>query len=330
MPVPSTAEGSARALQLLALAALTLAAAFAGCMGPQDTASKVHDLRILAVSVDPPDYVVPGPGQPPSIPFFRIRAMLGDSSKTQRTLSWRISTCSRPNALRCEGFGSDAGVGEYILVGEGQGVALDGLLEVRAELGTLEHLLALQPLIEDAVKNDPYFGFGGLPLVLAVHVWVDDEDIFGGKRIPFWLPIPKAYEEIQPNKLPPEPEMLFEGVAALPGDVPRLEGDWASLDVFPTAPAQHETYYVPTFKGELAQLQEAWSYSWYTTKGYFSPETSGGWNPILEEEMETKTKLQLPVGTEPGPFKILCVVRDGRGGETWTVRDAEWLGPREP
>ncbi|HEY3445002.1 MAG TPA: hypothetical protein VGK67_01515 [Myxococcales bacterium] len=318
------------ALTALVASALALAAA-AGCMGPSDTASKVHDLRILAISADPPDYVVPASwdpnsGKPAPIPFFRIRAQLGDSPSTRRTLNWRITTCSQPNALRCEGFGSDAGVGEYLLVGEGQGVAVDGLLEVHAELGNLDQLLKLQPLIEDALKNDPYFGFGGLPLVVSVHVWADGEDIFGGKRIPFWLPIPKAYEEIKANQMPQVPDVLFDGVLALPGDVVRIKGGRYPLDVFPPDPALFETYFVPTFKGELAELHESWTYAWYTTKGYFSAETTGGWDSIMKEPLETKTMLQLPVDTTPGPFQILCVVRDGRGGETWTVRDAEFLG----
>ncbi|MGC4117785.1 MAG: hypothetical protein QM765_25165 [Myxococcales bacterium] len=77
----------------------------------------------------------------------------------------------------------------------------------------------------------------------------------------------------------------------------------------------------------MAELHESWLYSWYTTKGYFSPESTGGWDSILRKQAETKTTLQLPVDTVPGPFKIVCVVRDGRGGETWTIRDAEYLGP---
>lgn len=328
MTLGSTEKRPVRLRGVLAACALLLAAA--ACIGNLDRASRVHDLRILAISADPPDYVVPqsydpGSGKPPSIPHFRIRALLGDAPGAQRTLSWRITTCGKPSALRCEGV--DAGVGELMLLGEGQAEPVDGLLEVGAELGTLEQLVSLQPLLEDAMKNDPYYGFGGLPLVVAVRVWADGEEIFGGKRIPFWLPIPKEYAEIVPNRMPPEPVIVFDGVVALPGDVPQVKGSWLGLDVFPTDPALHETYYVPTFDGELEKLREAWSFAWYTTKGSFSPETSGGWDPILKEDAETKTRLEIAEGTEPGPFKVVCVVRDGRGGEIWTVRDAEYLGP---
>lgn len=323
-----------RARVPVSVAALALAfAVAAACMGPSDTASKVHDLRILAIAADPPDYVVPASwdpqgGKPPPIPFFRIKVLLGDSPATRRTLHYRISTCSKPNVLRCEGFGDDAGLtGEYLLVGEGEGVAIDGLLEVSAELGSLDQLLKLQPLVEDALKNDSYFGFGGLPLVVSVHVWADGEDEFGGKRIPFWLPIPKAYEEIRPNVLPDAPVVLFDGVAALPGDVVEVQGARYPLDVFPPDVSHYETYYTPKFEGGLAELHEAWTYAWYTTKGYFSPESTGGWNPILKEQADSKTTLQLPMGTTPGPFQVLCVVRDGRGGEAWTVRQAEYRGP---
>jgi len=266
----------------------------------------------------------PGTGEQPELTPFNIRVLFGDSPSKSRTLNWRMTTCSRPSVLRCEGI--DGGAGEIMVIGEGQVVARDGLAEVQAELGSARQAAALWPLIEDAIENDTYRGFGGLPLVVAVQVWTDVEEVNAGKRIPIWLPIPKAYPEIMPNEMPSEPVVLFDVVQAMPGEVVKLRGDSIPVDVLPTDPSLRETYYVPNFEGGVEELRENWTYAWFTTKGWFSPERTGGWDPILKEEGDTDTTLKLAEGTELGRFKVVCVVRDGRGGETWTVVDAEYLG----
>jgi hypothetical protein len=327
-PLSSTPLGTR---SLAAIAAASLVGVVLACLGPVDTASKVRDLRILAVSSDPPDYVVPATWNPqggglPAIPQFDVRILLGDSPDKARTVFWRATICAKPDVLRCEG--TDAGVDGMFVLGEGSGEPVGGLLEVQVKLGSPQQYVAgLGPIIQKAIEDDAYKGFGGMPIVVAVKVWADGEEIYGGKRVPLWLPIPMAYPEIRPNVMPARPVVLFGGVAALPGDAPKIKGSWLALDVFPVDPGLYEAYYVPNFKGTTEKLTESWTYAWYTTKGSFSPETTGGWNPILKKTSDTDTRLELPEGTEPGPFKVLCVVRDGRGGVTWTVSDAEFLGP---
>lgn len=309
-----------------ALAALLAAA----CTEGLDRRSSVHDLRILAISVDPPDYVVPADYDPrtsplPRLPIFNIKVLFGDDPATPRPLSWRVTICAEPDSLRCEG--ADGGLDGAFVLGEGTSDAVGGLAEAQLKLGTTDQYVAgLSPIILKAIEVDRYKGFGGMPLVISVKVMAGAEEAIGGKRIPLWLPIPKPYPEIQPNQLPPEPIVLFDGVAALPGDVPEVFGPELGMDLFPEDPAAYERYVVPTFDGTTKQLKEAWAHSWYTTKGWFSPDTTGGWNPILEEPGPTAARLQVPASAEPGPFKIVVVTRDGRGGEVYRIVEATYRG----
>lgn len=311
-----------------------LAMALAGCVGSLDHVSSVHDLRVLAIRTTPPDIVLSGykvgaSGAPlPSMPVVTIDALLGDSPTATRTLSYEIVTCPKADDdLRCAADDADR-----FVLGQGTGHPDAGLVVVRAFLGTDDQRSRLQTLIAQAIAKDPYQGGGGLPLFLGVHVWDEanpKDEVWGGSRIPLWLstekmPLPA---DLKPNVIPPEPYLLFEGLVMLPGDVPTVQAGSAKLDVFAPDPALKETYVLPTIERSEKTFTETWTYTWFTTKGYFSPETSGGHSAFLGTDNETHTTLTIPSDASPGDFQIVCVVTDGRGGETWSVRWATYPGP---
>ncbi|MBI5542977.1 MAG: hypothetical protein HY901_03755 [Deltaproteobacteria bacterium] len=311
--------------------AVLIALASAGCTDALDHVSSVHDLRILAIGSDPPDSVMPAGVDPrsggvPPLPVFRIKLLLGDDPQAQRSVQYRVTTCPKADRMRCEGL--DGGVGSVMVIGEGSAVPVGGIVEAEVTLGRFEQLAELYPLIQKAIEEDPYKGFGGLPLAISVRVWAGDEEVVGGSRIPLWLPIPWATPGLVPNVAPQEPEVLFDGIVALPGDLPEVRSGGFPLDVFEVPDDLKESYVVPTFDGATKTLRESWSYSWFTTKGYFAPEGTGGYNPALQEDNDTDTQLQILDSEPPGEFKVVCVVRDGRGGESWIIRDAFFAGPR--
>jgi hypothetical protein len=311
-------------------AALACALALAACVGPSDHQSSVHDLRVLAMRTEPPDYVLPPgwdyqSGTAPPLSRFHLRALLGDTPGLSRELTFRFTFCPKPDNGRCEQ--TDNSTDGMLVLGEGTVTSHDGLAEVDAWLGTDDQVLDLPPLIQKAIEDDPYQGFGGLPLFIGLHVTSGADEVWGEKRLPIWLPIPGPIPGIKPNLAPPEPDVLFDGVLTLPGDKPAFVAD-EGVDVFPPDPELKEQYVVPTFTGGTKTLQESWTYGYYTTKGYFSPDKTGGYDAVLQRDNDTPTRFQVSSLEPAGDFKVVVLVRDGRGGETWTIRDATWPGPK--
>ncbi len=311
-------------LLLLSLCALAASA----CLGDLERASNVYDLRLLGIRVDPPDLVIPDldPKAPqiPSIPVFEIEARVGDAFGATRPVQYRITTCPDPDRLRCEGQ-----EGALVL---GEGTVENGVARARL-FDRLDQLLQFQKLLEDAIAADTYKGFGGLPLLLGVHVWSGEEEVWGAKRLVVWLPmrpdgdVLRQVPGLRPNVNPPPPAVTVDGVIALPGDRPRIKGRRIPLDVFPPDPALREEYVVPLFDGGVRALRENWTYAWFTTKGHFTPETSGGYNPLQRFDLPTEAVLTLGDDDQPGDLEVVVVVRDERGGETWSVRQVTWEGP---
>ena len=291
--------------RLIVTAALGVAL---GCVGSGDQPSNVHDLRVLAMQADPPErYLADG------IPYFKVRALIGDAPGVRRDKSFRFSTCPKPDRLRCEGLEQEVVLGEGTTTGE--------LAEVELIAPTDE------AFFKKAIEADAYRGFGGLPLLVALRVGADAEQVWGAKRLVLQLPPPLSVPGQAANLNPPEPVILLNEAPLPAASRVELRGAEISLDLAEPAPGAKETYLVPTFDGATRELVEAWQFSWFTTKGHFSPETTGGFNPLTQEDEPAKTKLVIPAGEEPGDLVIYVVVRDGRGGESWTKRAATWLGP---
>ena len=75
--------------------------------------------------------------------------------------------------------------------------------------------------------------------------------------------------------------------------------------------SQRSDYLVTTFTGERRTLHEAWRYNFFTSRGSFSAPTAGGSDILGRDD-----------GEDGGTATIWIVVRDGRGGEAWTARQA--------
>jgi hypothetical protein len=82
--------------------------------------------------------------------------------------------------------------------------------------------------------------------------------------------------------------------------------------------------------GGSRKLRESFRYSFFSTQGRFSPNRTGGADPVTRVEAPTEAKLTLVEGEPTGDFTVYVVVRDGRGGETWSRRTATSGGGREP
>jgi hypothetical protein len=320
-----------RAISPMAVAAVLLA----GCVNGLEPASNVRDLRVLAMRSDPPDAVLQDM-QSLFIPNYHVQALIYDPPQGHRTIRYSYSTCPKPASLRCEGQ-----TGEIRL---DQGTVQGGIAAGTLGPATLAQLQQFAQFLQDAVAADTYHGFGGLPLYMALHacavpVGMDEKDVpdvtacvgrggdqvWSAKRVVLWLPIPKPVPGLEPNQNPPAPDVLVNGVLAMDGDRPVVRNN-TLFDVYAPDPASKESYVVPNFDGTVRELTETWDYFWFTTKGHFTAEQTGGYNAILQAEFGTDTRIAFEPGDLPGDFEVIVVVHDGRGGESWTIRQATYPG----
>jgi len=301
-----------------AISLLLAAAHGSSCSPPPDRPSSVHDLRILAVRAEPAELQVgldAQTQQPDLVELFgvlaqlRIRALVVDPNGAGRAVHFAFTACPKATDLRCEDADGLLALGEGTVVGEEAVWAF-----------TPDQTQGLAALVQQTVEQDPFKGALGLWPVVNLRVTADGEEAVAAKRLVLSTRDPR-FPELTPNQNPPEPRLTFNGVALEPGDVGAFSGGGeAELDVAPPGPGAKERYAVVDFQRDrLISLQETFRYAWFTTLGSFSPETTGGSDVVGAAEEPTGTSMSIPSGGD-GEFAIYVVVRDGRGGETWTKR----------
>ncbi len=298
----------------LAPVALLLAA----CTGAVDYPSNLHDLRIVAMRSEPPEAVV---GMSPQLPTFHLEALVLDPAGQGRALHYAFRACPFNN-LRCEG-GSGA-------IDLAQGDVVDNIAATDFS-PSLDFIQAAQ-------KNDPASILFGAYLMVSLKVTTDDgAELVSGKRVVLSLdrgsPMFKQATKLQlpsqtANKNPLEPVLLLgekpDGTPVAGGDRPAVAVSPAPTFDVKDAQDREEYTVIKYDLTTLGPLLESFDYTWYTTKGHFTPFGSGGRVQGDPKDQPTKTTLDLQ-GEEPGDFDIYVVVRDGRGGETW-IRRAGRLG----
>ncbi|MDR0965934.1 MAG: hypothetical protein LBM75_05460 [Myxococcales bacterium] len=296
-----------------------------GCIGELDTASSIHDLRILAIQADPPESYLVIDESARTIRDrdrgdieFRLTTLVADvvdGGLVTRPRHYRVSTCPEPESGRCEGLDGELVLGEGTFTGE--------TFEV-----DFEFTAAHAGLLEAAIRADAYFGFGGLPVLLSVKVWTDEVVEHAAKTLVLHLPT-LSLEDEPVNANPPPPKLLIGKEGEPIGEEMRLSivGDTQDLDIDPSdAEREPASYQVPTFTGGTLALDESWTYDWFTTRGRYQPESSGGLNPISMKPLSALTTLDLDDGS-PGNFVSWVVLRDSRGGVSWTRFEGRFEDP---
>lgn len=337
------------------LGALLLAAGLAvGCDGPEDVPSRVHDLRVLALQAEPPEYVMSDEVllavfakalagiQPDAatvafieqqLPTFRVRALVIDPAGGGREVRFRYSTCFRPQEFRCQGNETETILGEGVVTNE------EAVVDFKFDFARVAELIA----------NDSLRGLGGVPVLISLHVSAGSEEVYAAKRVVITPPIKSIsldriselaasgdapdpaellaeFEKIKiPNKTanvnPAPPEIQLDGELLAVGDARSIKANPAPTFMAVEPPEEaFEKYVVPTFSGGTTTLTENWRYSWFTTLGYFSPQRTGGIEPNTLEPEPTEAKLNVFPDDPAGEVRIWTVVRDGRGGESWSER----------
>jgi len=308
-----------RAWILLAVAAL-------GCVGPEDTPSNVHDLRVLGIQTDPPERMAPACSFDPSNPDgflglvapVQVISLIADPAGGGRQISYALWGCADPADRDCS---QEA---DRVLLS--QGAAQDGELVV-----TAAPLLAQLPdgtfLIQRVLEKDPYTGLGGLRVPLVLHLQAGTEEVWAQKLMVYSC---KYFPDQEQNVLPVLPGVTLGGGPLDAGVPPDLSGPGP----FAFAPvdfrALEEPYVVPGFPEPPSttpvpiHLVESWKISWYADYGAFSPGTTGGAD-LTGGEGRHNTEWRPPFPGEARDVRFWFVVRDGRGGLSWLTRQARYL-----
>lgn len=321
----------------LAVAAVLLA----GCLGPQDNQTSVHDLRVLGMQFDPPEVMLPGCNarliggliaagasdggislDPRLIAVLALGAsqpldfttLVADPAGAGRQISYELRTCTRTGDRTC---GTD---GENVLLAQGTTAA--GELKLKLTLGTVL-LPDATPLLLEVINRDLYKGFGGIRVPVVLHLKAEDtaEEIYAQKLMVFQC---QFFPQMKQNVLPVMPGVNLEGeswgeaeVRALAGQGPFLVEPQDFVDL-------EEPYVVPSLTFTPVNLVERWKVDYYTTQGTFDTSESGGADLGGNDERHKSRWQPGTKVTEPSDVDFWFTVRDGRGGQSWLHRKAHW------
>lgn len=320
---------------LLFLLGLALLAA-AAC-GSLDSADHVHDLRMLGIRAEPPEQVFALPisldagpslieadgGISPDVALalasiqvqpVTVRALVADPDGGGRNIHYQFAVC---DALSGDGGRCDLSQPNAYAFKEGDYAPDAGWAELSATFTPKLSLLAA------AVQADPYHGFGFLPLPVQLIVHAGDEEVVGFKRVLFTVSF-QGEPTPTPNQNPFIPAVFLDG-DVWSATVPPVLADRCAHAIAPVVvDGGQETYSRQKFDGSSIQFRESWRYNFFATGGGFTAAATGGAGGILGTPQPTDTTWQPDDGEAPGEVTYFLVVRDGRGGEGWTVREARF------
>jgi hypothetical protein len=303
--------------------------ALAGC-GTFEDPNVVIDLRILAMTADPPEQVVDlSQSQEPTVLLqqivpTRVCALVADRNFDRR-LRYKLTMCAITGGDRC---------GDLT-----QTVIAEGLLD-DPDLTIPEPQLCgvIQPdgnllgILLDALDNDTLHGLGGLYYGVELRVGGEDADpdldLFGSKSLSVQPKIP----DTRTANTNPTISGVFAAVDAgldTPVELVRCAETTNPLVLAPDQKVRftpvepdgvRETYQVPTLDGKIRTFTESLTYQWVIGDGHLSSGDTGGPHDAFGNPAPLFTDYTAPAaqdltGTTDVPMWI--VQRDERLGEAW-------------
>jgi hypothetical protein len=298
-----------------------------------ESPDQVLDLRILAITADPPEQVARFDVQNPTdvdLVDVEVCGLVADPGDSRR-LSWTMTACPRNNDRRC----NDPEV-PYLEIGFG---TIDDPDEAPAPVELCAVIPAgaqLLQVLEAAVSADDLLGFSGVVVAVELMVMPEggslDQAVFASKRV---LYAPKIPDERVGNRNPTVAGVRG-GYQAEPGVrgqdfmMPLTRCADPAARPLPVRPGQRiglepiepdgvrETYVLPTFDGGSREFTENLSYAWYATAGNIGARTTGGPKDGVGVEPELDTTWTAPVEPE--------VIGDGLDVALWLVQRDERSG----
>lgn len=331
----------------LTIPACVALAWLAGC-GNFEVRSIVLDLRILSITVSPPEVVVPQEAvqDPMNLPEVSVEvcALIADPADA-RDVEYRMIACwPNDETLRCD----EPGRAEVLLTGTPSNPYArvtdpedsDAPVEVCATLSSnavLPVLILDQIEVQGSYENvaAQVVGNGGnLDVQVEIAVRGADqgpEDLqFGSKRVRYALPLPEgrvanqnpSIEALQATMGKGEEPVEMPLGRCIDIDAPPEVAPGTLIEFEPVpAEGSREDYLVLTFDGRPRMFTENLVYTWYATHGSWEPEQTGGPKDVAGNERETKSEWTAPRNRDTIgdglDVPIWVVQRDERGGQSW-------------
>jgi hypothetical protein len=252
-------------------------------------------------------------------------ALIADPAGNGRSLDYRLLTCANRGDRDCNNEGDFLELAAGTTTG-GE-LKLNNVSPVFS-LGADAGIRTLPdgsdtPLFFEVISQDTFKGLGGIrvPVVLELSASDTGEKIYAQKLMVYTC---KLFPQMTQNVTPVLPGLTFDGDPWPEGEVKKVKGrqsfpfeavDFTSLE---------EKYTVPSLELKPVELVESWKITWMTNMGFMSSYTTGG------------TELDGTTGrhrsrwtadnnvTEEQDVEFYFVVRDGRGGNSWTKRTLRW------
>jgi hypothetical protein len=310
-------------------AAVIAALALAAC-GSFEDPTIVLDLRILAMTAEPPEQVVPfDPENPLATEFGPVEVcVLVAEPGIARRLEWSMEVCPpQSGGRRC----ADTRPSYFM----GAGVLEDPETAATPQVAcaTLPPGPHLVELLRDTIENDSVSGFGGIDLNVLVRVvpegGVEDQAVYGHKSARYSPQLPAervantnpSLFAIEVDRLDGNNATTFPLGRCIDQAAPLTLGPRQSVRFWPIeADGVREDYLVPTFEGGARMFTENLTYQWLAGGGDWTRGSTGGTRdgagnyPPLDSSWESPSAEDL---AGPTDIPIWIIQRDERGGGTW-------------
>ena len=320
-------------------------AAAAGC-GDFEDPNIVIDLRVLAMSAEPPTQVLDvdlADATRPIVPSkvlaqlrpTQICALVADPGRDRR-LVWSLAMCPLADDERCAA-GTEIPIASGILDDPELALSTPQLCATAPPSGDLFTLLY------NALLDDMLRGLGGVRYGVQLQVGGEGDDRaldqYAVKTVEV---VPRVSPDTQPNTNPKLRQIdlgiddRFAGTLAL--NV-RCATDAHPLEIAPgtriklnpiESEGTRESYIAPTLDGSIQHFTETMTYQWTASAGGFAAGTTGGAHDLLGNEPALFNEYRAPTQDElDGPLdvSIWLVQRDERYGAAWYVECVHVIPP---
>jgi hypothetical protein len=288
----------------------------------------VLDLRILGVTIEPPEVVVdaePDEVSLSDIPDVQVCALVADPFES-RSLSYTMRACSRQSGLRCD---DNRPIAEMITSSVDDPEEADAPASI---CGTLEANGDLLLVLMDSVQIDDLAGFGGVGVQVEVRIDAPGLAELGSKEMRYSTRLPaQRVANTNPS---------LDGIVGLREangernrdfDIPLgrcrdiepfsvLAGERISL-LPREAEGAREDYVVPTFDGGSRAFSETLTYRWFAGAGNWRTGATGGPRDLAGNEPRLDNSWRAPrdpdVVGDGLDVPIWIVQRDERAGLSW-------------
>lgn len=332
--------------------AAVLAAAFA-CLPPQDNPTTVKDLRVLGMSFEPPEIMFPcdpallralvggaadggaimiDPVVQQRLAMFagrplKMKTLIADPAGAGRDLSYRVLACANTGDRDCNNEGDFVELKDVTnpsnpVPAKGATKAGELNLTVIPGLQFLDDGNAT-PLLFEVVSQDTFKGLGGIRVPVVIELKSPDgaEHVFAQKLMVYSC---QFFREQKANVTPVLPGLTWNGEPWPENEVKQASGT-AEVTIEPTDTTPfEESYTLPSIQLQPVALTEAWKISWMTTSGTFSTYETGGFDFSGSTERHRVKWSPDKKATTARDVTFYVVVRDGRGGQSWTTRTVRW------